>query len=360
MRDSKIDFNIILKYNCYFWGTWLLFYSIIFYKNIPSMPYYTAVLSSITITMPLCALSLAAWPVVRRLQYIRFSRYQLVILHILLANVYTIIWLVIYYGILFAVFGNRLYSLFNVPSTIGWQYPSGITFYLMVSGAYYSIIYYREIKSKEINESKLQLLLKDTQFQALRNQLNPHFLFNSLNSINALIKSDPEGARSMLVKLSDLLRLSLSNQSDAFVPLQKELEFAHVYLDIEKIRLADRFKYKEIIADNFQDVDVPSMIIQPLLENGIKHGIAPTSKQGFIELHIENETDSIKITVTNSIAPPQDLNSKSGIPTNGVGLKNLTNRLEMLYGEDFKISVGKMTDNIFKVVLKIPIDNDKS
>lgn len=354
MHENKINFNLIVKYNCYFWGAWLLFYSLISYKNIPGMPYYGAFLTSLTITLPLFSLSLFVWPIVRKLQYIRFSRYQLVILHIILANVYTIIWLVIYYGILFAVFGKQLYSFFDVPSTIGWQYPSGITFYLMVAGAYYSIIYYKEIKSKEISESKLQFLLKDAQFKALKNQLNPHFLFNSLNSINALIKSDPENARSMLVKLSDLLRISLSHQNKAFVSLQQDLEFAHAYLDIEKIRLADRLEYKETVTDSLLNTMIPSMILQPLLENSIKHGITPSSKKGFVELKIEEYTDFMKIIIQNSIAVEQDINLDSNIPVNGVGLKNLTNRLEMTYNNHFKIKSGKNPDNIFKVELEIP------
>ncbi len=354
MHKNKIDFNIIVKYNCYFWSAWLLFYSLISYINIPGIPYYGAVLTSLTITLPLFSLSLIVWPIVRKLQYIRFSRYQLVILHIILANVYSIIWLIIYYGILFAVFGKQLYSFFDVSSTIGWQYPSGITFYLMVAGAYYSIIYYREIKSKEISETKLQLLLKDAQFRALKNQLNPHFLFNSLNSINALIKSDPKNARSMLVKLSDLLRMSLSHQNNAFVSLQQDLEFAHAYLDIEKIRLADRFEYKETITKSLLNTSIPSMILQPMLENSIKHGIIPSSKKGFVELKIEKGTDFMKIIIQNTIAAKQDINSDSNIRGNGVGLKNLTNRLEMIYYNNFKITSGENPDNIFKVELEIP------
>lgn len=360
MHENKIDFNIIVKYNFYFWGAWLLFYSVISYKNIPGIPYYGAVLTSLTITLPLFSLSLFVWPIVRKLQYIRFSRYQLVILHIILANVYTIIWLVIYYGILFAVFGKQLYSFFDVPSTVGWQYPSGITFYLMVAGAYYSVIYYREIKTKEINESHLQLILKETQFKALKNQLNPHFLFNSLNSINALIKSDPDNARSMLVKLSDLLRMSLSYQNNAFVSLQLDLDFVHAYLDIEKIRLADRLEYKETITDSLLNTSIPSMILQPLLENSIKHGIAPSSKKGTVELKIEKCPDFMKIIILNTIATKQDINSYSNIPVNGVGLKNLTNRLEMIYSDNFRISSGKISDNIFKVELDIPYNIEEA
>lgn len=360
MKENKIYFNSILRYNLYFWGIWFIFYSVVSYINITDISYIIAVYISTIITLPLFLLSLLVWPVIRRLQFVRYARYKLTLIHILLANFYTVLWLGTYYGILFLVHGSQLHSMFNVQETIGWQYPSGITFYLMVAGAYYSLIYYREIKTKEINEDKLQMLLKDTQFQALKNQLNPHFLFNSLNSVNALIKSDPDKARSMLVKLSDLLRLSLNNQADSFVPLERELEFAHVYLDIEKIRLADRLEYRETISDSSNDIILPVMILQPLIENSIKHGIAPSSKKGFIELEIMTEKERLIISVSNSISSQADLNQNSNSKNNGLGLNNLEKRLETLYGSKYSFSSGKKAENHYGVELKIPLEKDKS
>jgi sensor histidine kinase YesM len=354
LNQQVVKFKTIVMYNLYFWGAWWFFYALVFTKNL-NFPFYVGLINSIYITIPLFLLSLLLWPLAHKLQYYRVSQYYKVLIHLAGSNIYSVLWLSVYYGILFLIYGNELYTFFDVNLTIGWQYPSGITFYLMVSGAYYSLIYYREIKSREIKESRLELLLKETQFKALKSQLNPHFLFNSLNSINALITSEPHKARSMLVKLSDLLRLSLNTQKRAFVPLDSELEFAHTYLDIEKIRLGERLNYTENISVRVKDLEIPSMILQPLLENAVKHGIAPSNQKGFVELQLEMINSKLIINVINSI--PLSFNEKriSDNSNNGIGLNNLEERLLTIYGNDVQFAFGKKENNCFRVNIKLPL-----
>ena len=247
-----------------------------------------------------------------------------------------------------------LKHLFNVWETMGWQYPSGVTFYLMVTGAYYSLIYYQEIKVREKKEAQLQLLLRDAQLNALKNQMNPHFLFNSLNSINALITAQPEKARSMLVRLSDLLRLSLATQTRPFVPLRIELDFAHSYLEIEKIRLGERLQYSEQVPDNLGKLKVPAMILQPLLENAIKHGIAPSQREGSVRLQIREGPHRLVIRVQNSVGEGSASRDKQSSHGNGVGLENLKTRLAAIYDTNFRMEHGFLPEGDFRVTIEIP------
>ena len=351
-RENIVRFRTILYYNSLFWAVWLVFYSFVFLRNI-DQPYSVSLSNSTLITLPLFSLSLLLWPLVKKMLYSKMSFKLQAVIHILGANIYSALWLSIYYGILIASFGDELFKLFNVPETIGWQYPTGITYYLMISGAYYSLIHYREIKSREIKESQLQLHLKEMQFTALKNQLNPHFLFNSLNSINALITSSPQKARTMLIKLSDLLRLSISVQKQTFLKLSEELELARAYLDIEKIRLAERLEYKEKV-NAAEEVKIPSMILQPLLENAVKHGVSPSRKKGLIELSISAVDSKMQIEVRNSM-PAGNTAAKEN--NTGTGLKNIRKRLENIYGNDTEFSFGE-TDGLFTVKIELPIERE--
>ncbi len=345
---DNIRFRTIVKYNSLFWGPWIFFYAIIFYINV-QLGYSISLASSFTLTLPLFLLSLLLWPLFRKLQYVKIHISIKVIIHLVGANIYSVLWLSFYYGVLIFLFGNRLFTMFDVEQTIVWQYPVGITYYLMISGTYYSLIYYKETKNREIKESQLQMILKEMQLNALKNQLNPHFLFNALNSINALITSEPQKARKMLIKVSDLLRLSISKQKQSMVNVATEMKFVHTYLEIEKIRLAERLEYTEKIYPSLMDAQLPSMILQPLIENAIKHGIATSRKEGFIELTIKQEDSRLKIEIRNSLAKTEhalDENSNAGL-----GLKNIEKRLINIYGANMEFKCLKMDDEYLVIII---------
>ncbi len=355
--EQRIPFRRILKYNLYFWTVWWVFYAILFSHNTGLLMIFSMFYSILSV-VPLFLLSLLLWPICRKLKFTRTPRFLFILIHVVGANLYTILWLALNFGTIYLFYGYMLRHMFDVWNTMGWQYPSGITFYLMVTGGYYSLIYYQEIKLRERKEAQLQLLLRDAQLNALKNQMNPHFLFNSLNSINALITAHPEKARSMLVRLSDLLRLSLTTQTRAFVPLRTELEFAHSYLEIEKIRLGRRLGYSEQIADHLLEAEVPVMILQPLLENAIKHGIAPSNQQGFVRLQIEDSPSGMAIQVVNSVA--EEMLGEENHPSagNGVGLENLKKRLSTIYDNNFRMEHGWLPDGKFRVTIAIPLKPD--
>lgn len=349
-----VRFKTVLFYNSLFWGVWLFFYAFIFYINI-KLNFLISLSSSFTLTLPLFILSLLLWPIIRKMQYTRIHLSTSIVIHIVGANLYSALWLTVYYGTLFAIFGDRLYQMFDVIQTIIWQYPTGITFYLMISGGYYSLIYYREIKNREIKESQLQILLKESQLNALKNQLNPHFLFNALNAINALIPAEPEKARKMLIKVADLLRLSITKQKDSFVTLATEMEFVHTYLDIEKIRLSERLEYIEKTDDTLMEKKIPCMILQPLIENAVKHGLAPSRNKGFIELSVKENNNQIKIEIHNSI--PEKMPETNGKINTGFGLKNIDKRLHNIYGSNMKFSYRK-SGSEYNVRIELPFKQE--
>ncbi|GAB4370987.1 MAG: hypothetical protein Kow0042_13510 [Calditrichia bacterium] len=349
-----IQFRTILRYNLGFWGIWWIFYALVIARN-TGISVANALFSSTFLTAPLLILSLLLWPFCRKFHISKKNKILFIFAHAVVANLYSAVWLVLYYGVMFAIFGNTLYDLFDVSQTIGWQYPSGIIFYLMVSGAYYALIYYREVRTREIREARLEILLKEAQFMALKNQLNPHFLFNCLNSINALITADPQKARTMLVRLSDLLRLSLQTLKQEVVPLYTELEMIHTYLEIEKIRLGGRLNYQEEVPEDVLDCPVPAMILQPLFENAIKHGIAPSRTGGFLQLQISRKEDRLILEVTNSIPEGSPGNHVPPNSSNNIGLKNLRERLQTLYGNSMEIRYGPSGDNLFKMKINLPI-----
>src|SRR6185436_5586311 len=151
---------------------------------------------------------------------------------------------------------------------------------------------------RELRASQLEARLAQSRLQVLKMQLHPHFLFNTLNAISELIHRDPESADRMLMDLSDLLRLSLENLEVQEIPLYKELEFLGKFLEIEQMRFHDRLTVDMQISPETLDASVPNMILQPLVENAIKHGIAPRSGGGRIDIHAVRSNGHLEINVS--------------------------------------------------------------
>jgi two-component system LytT family sensor kinase len=181
-------------------------------------------------------------------------------------------------------------------------------------------------------------LLMAARVEALANQINPHFLFNTLTSITALIRSKPETARMLIVKLSGLLRRLLRSQ-EHFVPLREELAAIDEYLDIERIRFGPSLVIEKDIDDNSLDVIVPSMILQPLVENSIKHGLARKVGEGRITIHTSRRAGHAVIEIVdNGVGMPVDRDDgPDGEHDHGIGLRNVNERLRVIYGANYQL-----------------------
>jgi two-component system, LytTR family, sensor kinase len=233
-------------------------------------------------------------------------------------------------------------------STLAWRILTGMLFYFLLITFYYTIIYYTEFQLRVMKEAELKNLITEAELKSLRFQINPHFVFNSLNSISSLTLTDPEGARSMIIKLADFLRSTVSDSSRKMNTLDDELSNIKLYLDIEKIRFGDKFEYIENADKLCREVSLPSMILQPLIENAIKHSVYEALEKVIIKLECSRDEEFLNITVSNTV---QSDSVKRGT---GVGLRNISERLQLIYGRSDLFRVFK-EDEEFRVKLYIPL-----
>jgi LytS/YehU family sensor histidine kinase len=200
-----------------------------------------------------------------------------------------------------------------------------------------------------LKEAELNALVKDAELRSLKYQINPHFIFNSLNSISSLTLSNPTRAQEMTIKLSSFLRGTLSKNEKQKNKLSEEINNAKLYLEIEKIRFEDKLEFTEEIGEECGSIEVPSMILQPLFENAVKHGVYESTEKINIILRCKHENEYIRITVENNFDP--DAIPKKGA---GIGIKNIQNRLKLIYNQDNLVKVEKGSTT-FKVNIFIPV-----
>ncbi len=247
---------------------------------------------------------------------------------------------------------ERYYEISHVRAMeMGTTFKFDFLIYWGVLGAVVALGYYRKYREGELRAVELQAQLAQAQLQALKMQLHPHFLFNTLNAIAALVrKNENKAATDMLAGLSDLLRLTLENAGAQEVSLKQEIDFLERYLNIERIRFADRLQVRLQIAPETLEARVPNLILQPLVENAIRHGIAPRATPGLIEINAERENGRLRLQVKDNGPgmPPGKLNRS------GVGLSNTRARLERLYGANQSLALNNAPEGGAVVTLEIP------
>jgi sensor histidine kinase YesM len=228
--------------------------------------------------------------------------------------------------------------------------------FLLNYGIYFFIwaVFYVAIKSlMELNKSReerleLESSLKESQLNTLKGQINPHFMFNSLNNIRGLMLEDVNKARNMLTSLSETLRYSLTKSGVDAIALEDELEMVDNYIELSKIQFEDRLEYKTAIDDDALHVKIPPMLIQMLVENAIKHGISKLKQGGTVEVRTQLHEGWLEIQVANSG------NLASTENTTQVGLENIKRRIALLYGEKGKFALREINDQVVATI-KIPL-----
>jgi LytS/YehU family sensor histidine kinase len=238
------------------------------------------------------------------------------------------------------------WSLFNleiISFLINW------TSYFLLFGFWLTLYYVYHLFEKTQRQELDYLLLKATQseleLQNLKSQLNPHFLFNALNAIRALIEVEPKKAKEAVSLLSNLLRFSLSTSEKVLVPIEKELHLVKSYLKLEKIRFEERLNVELNLSNDVEEYLIPAFMIQTLVENAIKHGISKLVEGGNVSVHLFKENDFVVINVSNS----GSLGKNTDI---GIGLSNLKKRLEIQYGSNYSFDINE-TDMV-TVEIKLP------
>jgi LytS/YehU family sensor histidine kinase len=220
-------------------------------------------------------------------------------------------------------------------------------FIVLINYAFASYKLYRE---GELRTAQLQTELMEAQLQALKTQLHPHFLFNTLNAISVLIQKSPESAQKMLTRLSDLLRITLDNGGVQEVALKDELDFLDRYVQIQQVRFGDRLEVKMEIDSNALNANVPNLILQPLVENAIEHGVAKRSGLGTIRISAKRTDNRVRMEVQDNGIGVQNGNGKK----DGVGLSNTRARLIQLYGEQQRFDLMTPAEGGTIATVEIP------
>jgi len=223
---------------------------------------------------------------------------------------------------------------------------------LLIVIAVHALLYYQSFRASELAQSSLKTQLAQAQLRALKMQLHPHFLFNTLHSISSLVLEDPPKANSMIARLGDFLRLTVDNSEQQLVTLKEESEFLRCYLDIEQVRFGDRLTVTFELEPQTLSAQVPHLILQPLVENAIQHAIAPRSARGHINIEAKRLNSLLRLEIRDNgpgITLKTDL-----LGAERVGLSNVRARLHQIYGYDSHFELGNATDGGLTVVMEIP------
>jgi two-component sensor histidine kinase len=252
---------------------------------------------------------------------------------------------------------RRSLDLVGPPSALGvflgLRAALDVLVYWSLLGVCQAITNFRSSEERERRAAELEARLTSAKMQALRMRINPHFLFNTLNSIAALVYVNPRAADEMLGDLSELLRRSLDSMEEQEIPLAQELEFIGAYLSIEQKRFGERLRLEQSVPDDLRKALVPALILQPLVENAIRHGIEPRRGPGLISIEVKQEDKHLHLIVRDNGRglPAADFNSSV---REGIGLANIQARLQGLYGQDQGFSFGRAEPQGCRVEIHLP------
>jgi hypothetical protein len=300
------------------------------------LPWVTAVTDALVSNVLFAAIGLGLWfPVF-------FSRTEskrllnFLINHISACSVTLVIWISLLYFMLFSAFSDQEAYLEFLRRSIPWRAGIGVLYYGMMIVVYFLIIYGKSVRENMVKESELKALVKESELNSLKSQINPHFLFNSLNSISSLTMIEPAKAQEMIIKLSEFLRYSISIKVENMTPLREEIGNINRYLDIEKIRFGKRLSVKVTGSGDCMELKLPGMILQPLVENAIKYGVYESTEESLLEIQCSCNNAALFITIINAYDP--DYLYKKG---EGIGLRNIRSRMKLIYSRDDLMQISK-------------------
>ena len=291
-------------------------------------------------------------------QYISFAKYR--VRYVVLWGLGAIPYVLLHTGVFWLImppYDDALHK-YGARSLQYWidlmrgGFADEVLIYFAIVVAAHAYEFLKRVRRDEAEKYEYQQALAASELQALKMQLQPHFLFNTLHGIATLIDGDPSNAKAMILKLSNLLRIALDRGSSDLIPLEDELKFAREYLDLEQMRFGSRLKIEWLIAPDTRRLLVPQMMLQPLVENAIRHGIAPAREGGWVEIAAVISDGSLNIRVRNST---------SGKASNGtgVGLRNIEARLKYLYSGDARLSLTFDGERFAVVTLVLPTLNSQ-
>jgi len=294
-------------------------------------------------------LGLAVWFPVRYILRGGSQAYQTVFNVVLTGSVTIVAWLYITRFLVKAIVSEKMDYVIFWHTSLVFRLTAGILIFFVVILVYYLFLSASQLAEKASRQAQLEAQVRNGELMMLRSQINPHFLFNSLNSISSLTVTDPLKAREMIVKLSDFMRYSLSSRNDQPVTLRNELQSLRLYLQIEKIRFGDRLSIEEDITPEACNTLMPGMLLQPLYENAIKHGVYESTGEVVIRTTAVVEDGYVVISIENDVDTEAVVTRKGA----GIGLKNVSSRLELFFGDKASMTTDH-TEDSFSVILRFP------
>ncbi len=308
-----------------------------------------SLLDSIIFNLLYLGIGLSLWYPAKFISLENYNIIKIIFNHFAAAAITSIIWVYTGYTILTK---TLLLSGEYGPilkSTLFGRFIVGIVYYAIIVSIDYIIIYYNNFQQKLIKEAELKSLVKEAELKNLKYQINPHFIFNSLNSISSLTLSDPKRAQEMTINLSRFLRATLAENDKQKIKLSEEIKNIRTYLEIEKVRFEDKFEFIEEIEPDCLKIEIPSMLLQPLFENAIKHGVYESVVKVLIIMRCSFENSYLKIEVINNF-DPEAVSAKG----EGIGLSNISKRLSLIFNQNNLLEIEKK-ENKYGVTILVPI-----
>lgn len=298
--------------------------------------------------------SLSSWYVSRAFPLHPTNLFRLVVINVLAALLSCAFWVLAGFGWMLALESiapglvPQAWFVGSVP-LLG---ASGVVLFLLASAIHYLLAALEASRVAEKNALELRVLARESELKALRAQIDPHFLFNSLNSVSALTATDPRSARTMTVKLAEFLRLSLSYGALDTISLEQELSLVSRFLDIEKVRFGGRLIVEQSVEDAARECKIAPLLLQPLVENAVGHGIACLVEGGTISVHGKVAGNRLQVTIVNPAEPGRRRNTGTG-----VGIDNVRRRLRGLYGAEGALTINEDPEK-YTVTLSFPAEKN--
>lgn len=344
MKHPFFNNRILIIYYWLFWLLMGLANTLLqtFWNNLEAE---ASLLESVTFFILYPILGASIWYLVRYNKAEDSEWLRNILFHLVAASILNAIWLYLSFIVIKTINPAYLQNLYHaLPSNV-------LAGYMMYAGYvifFFALDYYEKLKEKIQRESELKSLVRDAELSALKSQINPHFLFNSLNSISSLTISDPGKAQEMVINLSTFMRYSLQHNQNETVSLREELGNIKLYLGIEKIRFGKKLIPIFEVEDNCLQTDIPNMILQPLFENAIKYGVYEATNPVTIKLKCCSEQQYTHLIIENDY--DQQSTRHKG---EGIGLQNIRKRLELIYGNPNLLRITNQ-ETTFKVELMLP------
>jgi two-component system LytT family sensor kinase len=338
------------QYRFAYWLTWTFIGTIywIILAYFFRISWLGAVLDALAFGSLFALMGIAVWYIVKFSRLDTNSVFNTLATHIVAAGVlvFTIITIV-----------ESMLSLTLPGSNAFYDFNSDLHIYRLLAGGliyaflainFYLVFYYEEFRSRKLREVELDQGLKSAELNMLKAQINPHFVFNSLNSVSSLTLTDPEKAHDMVIQLAEFLRYSIRKNAVQLVDLEQEMDAIQLYLAIEKIRFGDRLKIEINCQDNLKIMKLPALILQPIIENAIKYSLHETDFDSKIIINCSRFKEALTLVVKNNF-------DKEGVTPKGegIGLSNVRSRCNLVYGRNDLLDTSE-EDDIFIAKLTIP------